>query len=91
MSKLRCFSAGLCLQQECLFLPFLPQISWTEHTGAGCPVLPCSRPAIRFRNGAIVDAGLQTAGFWGERWTWMRPPSGFDIVAYSRGDCEDRG
>lgn len=63
------------------------EAGWIEHAGSRCPVALASRPAVRFRNGAMIDAGLQMASFWGERWIWMSPPSGFDIVAYAVEDC----
>mgnify|MGYP004160281869 CR=1 FL=1 len=61
---------------------------WTAHDGGPMPTEPDALPAVWFRNGQRMQAGLRTAASWegwtgratGSCWTWEN--DGFDIVAW---------
>jgi len=62
---------------------------WVEHDGRRMPVEPDSMPAVWFRNGQRMQAGLRTAASW-EGWKgrdtgscWIWESDAFDIVAFS--------
>ena len=65
-------------------LPDMNDAHSTEHDGTCCPLRDDAKPFIRFRNGATISAGFIRASELKSFWTWTDPPSGYDVVAYSR-------
>lgn len=61
---------------------------WIRHDGGKCPVAPDDRPAVFFRIGGPMKAGVRAASYWdefgeGSRWEWRgRRPGYYDILGY---------
>jgi hypothetical protein len=69
-------------------LPGDDDLRWTSHDGKTCPLSDDARPFVRFRNGAMLAGGFIKASEIKSFWTWTKPPSGYDVVAYL---SEDEG
>jgi len=71
-----------------LDLQALPE-GWRKHDGTGCPVDLDSKPAVMFRRGTCMQAGLYVARRWSahgeDRTWWSWSGDAWDIVAYKPG------